>query len=282
MAEGILNVKDENRSECLVHVKGECGNCSDEVMISKYGEFLKRFEQSTDGDLIRLTKKYLNVKRESQIWGHPLFRAWYGEDKAEAVLRNVFKPKGPAHDTSLLNNFNIDDTLEGWAKHGEQLFSKKIKHYSFHMIDFASDSRKELNQIDIGQLIKEGYSAGVCVINTDMSWGGGKHWFCIYLDLSHLGTSDDPMILEFFNSSGNQPMEPMIRWIKNVSDRAVNRVVVKYKKAMKKRIQYSRTECGVWCLSYLKARLQDKTSEWFEECITDDIVTNYRKHLFRD
>jgi hypothetical protein len=274
----------KNRSECSHHVNGECGECSTAEMKKSYSEFLKYFEIPNRGsDAVRNIKNYLNVKKESHIWEHPLFRAWYGEGDADQILKIIFKAKGPAHTTSLLTNFNIDETLENWEKLGKEIFNKKIKHYSFHMIDFAKDKRKELNNIDIATLMKLGYSSFACVLNTDVSSGRGKHWFCVYCDLEHLGNEEDPMILEFFNSSGNEPLDEIAFWVKKVIDDAASQsLVVKYKKAMKNRVQFSNTECGVWCLVYIKFRLQDKTPEWFEAKITDTFVTDHRKHLFRD
>lgn len=279
--EEIITTDDTARSECAEHVKGECGYCSDEHMIGSYKLFLKRFDRISDGeDVIKKIKRYLDVKRESHIWEHPLFRAWYGDSEANDILVRKFKPRGPAHDTSLLSNFNIDETLASWERLSEMLFDKKLKHYSFHMIDFAKYNR-ELNNVDIKELMKLGYNALTCVLNTDVSTGRGKHWFCIYVDMMHTGDKCDPVVIEFFNSSGYQPRKEMVDWFRKVINTAKPLCVV-YKKSLRKRIQFTNTECGVWCLAYIKSRLHDKEPEWFEKMITDDDIIKFRKHLFRD
>lgn len=279
----IIPVDESKRSECAMHVRGECGFCSDEHMVGSYRLFLKRFvgpARGTKEEVIKKMKEYLDVRKESHIWEHPLFRAWYGDSEANDVLIRVFKPKGPAHNTSLLSNFDIDETLASWARLGETLFGKRVKHYSFHMIDFA-DYDKELNRVNIRELANEGYDAMTCVLNTDVYSGRGKHWFCVYVDMAHVGNEADPIVIEFFNSSGNAPRKEMVEWFRKVAKSSEPKVV-KYKISFTKQLQKTKTECGPWCLAYIKSRLHDKDPEWFGKMVTDREIVKFRKHLFRD
>jgi hypothetical protein len=64
------------------------------------------------------------------------------------ILKTQFKPKGPKNSTKLINNFDIDNTMEQWSLYGQSEFNKKFKAVSYQMIDF-NESKNELRDIDL-------------------------------------------------------------------------------------------------------------------------------------
>jgi len=278
----LTSITPDYRSECSAHVENKCGYCSTDELVEIYRKFLDHSGKEVpdnDVDVIEAVKKLLNVKRESHIFKQDQFVSWYGYNKSSEIFDELFKPIGPADSTDLLSNIDIDSVLEQWSKQSRELFQKRFRHIPFQMIDFARPGN-QLYDLNIDRLKDNRYDSIACVLNTDTSKGVGKHWFCVYIDLEHAGTEDDPLMVEYFNSSGNPPRMPVSRWIdKLIRD---SKYEVRYLKSSRRRLQFSQTECGVWCLVYIKARLQNKSPEWFQENANDNLITEYRKHLFSD
>ena len=155
----------------------------------------------------------------------------------------------------------------------------------FQMIDFALNGTA-LQKIDIYQLMKDDYDCFAVVLNTDVSTGRGKHWFCLFMDLNHKGTANDPITIEYFNSSGYEPRPQVLTWIQTtkydmLKDHNIHMKVIYATEG--RQIQYSRTECGVWCLVYILARLSDKPHNWLVKAkVSDSDITEYRQRLFRE
>lgn len=233
--------------------------------------------------IVEAVKKKLGVEREVDIYEHKAFQNFIGHDVAQKKLSTDFKPKGPSNSTALLDNFNIDEALDRWAAVGKDEFGKKFYHVPFQMIDFV-ETRSALSKVDPLELKKQGYNCFGVVINTDVSTGGGIHWFCIYGDLDHAGTVEDPIQLEYFNSSGYTPRPEMEKWLRTVEMEMLKRGVranVIYATGGKQ-IQYSKTECGVWSLVYIYSRLLGKPYHWMANVgANDNDMIEYRQRLFR-
>lgn len=280
---------EDEPSECALHVHGETGVCAFDSDMKYLRGFLKSLNDpaakvaAPKGELIEEIKKVLGVTRESEIWAHPQFRDYIGDDVAQNVLRMRFKTNGPATSTALLDNRNIDDTLEQWSIYARKLFGKKFYHVPFQMIDFAYTGG-QLADLDMGALKQDGYDCFGVVINTDRSSGRGKHWFCLYGDMHHTGTKEDPLTLEYFNSSGNPPMNEIAVWMEKACFDLLKTYGLHCKiiRSMDRRIQMSHTECGMWSLLYIKSRLENHPPQWFYTVgANDKDMIDYRKHLFR-
>lgn len=187
-----------------------------------------------------------------------------------------FKPSGPANSTQLLDNFNIDDTLGRFELLGKEMFGKKFYHVGFQMIDFL-DTNGELANINLLKLINDGYDCMGVIINTDVSSGGGKHWFALYCDLS-----SNPITIEHFNSSGNPARESIIEWTAKQAEklRASGKQVFEIL-AGSKTVQKSNTECGMWSIIYILWRLTGHTREEFYNAgPSDEDMIKLRKLIF--
>jgi len=255
--------------------------------VKYYKKFLESLEEKSDHDPPKLAvekiKDVLKVDTESEIWENTRFRKFVGADLADKILEDKFKPPGPAEGTALLDNHNIDDNLHQWSKYSKKLFGKKFYHVPFQMIDFA-DVQSELSNLDPGELMREKYDCFGVVMNTDVSSGPGKHWFCLYGDLARKGTKEDPIVLEYFNSSGNPPMDSVNVWLEDISHNMLkyHQKYCEITRSAPRRLQHSQTECGVWSLLYIRSRLEDHPPNWFYTVKADDRdMIETRKKLFR-
>lgn len=280
-------------SECALHIHGENGVCAPPSIVKKIREYLLRehadtytpvqLEKMSNESVLNAAKQELGVEKESQVLEHPKVRGHIGSAAVKHALDYYFKAIGPTDSTALLDNFNIDETLRKWSLHSEKLFKgNKFYHIPFQMIDFKRMGT-ELATLDIPALMKQGYKSFGVILNTDVSTGGGKHWFALYGDLDHAGTEKDPIVLEYFNSSGNSPMREVSEWLDDteVELRKLGIEAVKHRSATR-RLQQSQTECGVWSLMYLLSRLKGRSPDWFYKTKANDKdMIDVRKYLFR-
>lgn len=244
--------------------------------LCKSGTCREEAKKMSDEELIKLAMEKLGVKNELEIYKHHLVKQKLGNDKSNKILKKYFKVHGPSDSNELLSNFNIDDVLEQWSLRSDE-FGKKFYHIGFQMIDFEKYGG-ELAYIDPVALRKDGYDCFGVVLNTDVSTGRGKHWFCLYGDLRA-----KPIRIEFFNSSGNQPRREIRQWF----ERLYMKMKKKYNKEIEllisstERLQYSETECGMWTLGYVLSRLKDKPFNWFiVSYIKDDEIYALRRDIF--
>ncbi len=172
--------------------KSECSDdgdiCSPHDIIEKIGETLN--VKGSSGYIIEKSKQILSCDSESCILSNPTIVDSSGESHVNKIKDFNFKPEGPRNSTELLSNYNIDDVLDQWEKQYDGFY-----HIYFQMIDFDYVGT-ELATVDVSHLIRQNYKTMGVVLNTDVSTGGGIHWFCLFCDLTAR-----PITLEYFNSS---------------------------------------------------------------------------------
>lgn len=243
-----------------------------------------------------LANNYKDKVSGGQIWSHELARLVTEEipDLTKDEIKKLeaeLKPYGPADSDQLLSNHNIDEVLDKWC-----VGHSRYYHMPFHMINFMENSQGEkLKNIKLADLIKD-YDSFFVVLNTDTYAGNGKHWFCIYVDLtgkSRPHIDDGPtntdtnkpkegsILIEFFNSSGNPPMPELMPWFAEQIEYAKSKGInMEWARIVKKPAQKSNTECGVWCLLYIRSRMEKKDILNIKNLDADQWVLDMRKHIF--
>lgn len=274
-------------AECSHDIESDI--CSRKNVIEAMRQFYKmRTGKTLSGDpkkVISIVANLLGVKDELDILTAPEFKQFAGR-LTEIEKNERFLPKGPKNTTALLDNFNIDDTLRQLARrnHPKSTHRYRFYHIPFQMIDFEKYNT-ELANLSVKSLVEEGYNSFGCVLNTDVSTGPGKHWFCISWDGTGAGTDDDPWVFEYFNSSGNYPRAEVHDWMRaqiaktarDLNKKTIIHIVATYQ------LQNDNHSCGVYCLAYIYHRLHDKPRGWFiRKGLSDRDMLEFRKKLFRD
>lgn len=287
-------------SECAPTISGEV--CSPDAIIS----LMKKFIEDQTGkpftghkhDILNMMTKLLECDgTESCILSHHRFESIAGSNTLKKVKENRMMPYGPRDNTALLNNFNIDEVLDKYTNK-----IPDFHHINFRMIDFAqtepSEFSKKYNDGEPVEVIKSSLLTfldplffqgskkcmGV-VLNTDIHTNGGKHWFALFFDFRN----PNDITLEYFNSSGNIPMEEVHEYLVKFQ-RKVCRAYPQSKCTIERvssvQLQNSRTECGVYSCYYVISRaegisLRDFRNTCNTKGIPDSKMIEYRKHLFR-
>lgn len=193
-------------------------------------------------------------------------------------------PKG----TELLSNTDIDGILKQWESAFDGFFA-----YNFNMLDYTMWSFRNgrvvegadtLATIDPYELFKN-FTCSACIINSDKYEGGGKHWMALFVDNRGRWPT-----AEFFNSSGRAPVPEWCSYLERVQQ-SLNRLnAADMAAGTKERCeivhnhliqQHSMTECGVYSLFYVWARLNGLPYEYFDaHQVLDLLMMEFRAHLF--
>jgi hypothetical protein len=281
----------EHVSECALWTgKGHDEPCVSAAMI---GDIKKHINAGAGShkDVMDSAKAKTNCTSEKCVL--EALKPHLGEARVKAEIANSLKITGPT-DTKLLSNINIDAIMRQYMNKFPSFFP-----YNFNMLNYASyrfengyviDTPDTLSSVLFADLMTgefdgHKYDCAGCIINTDTYQGAGKHWMALFAD-----TRTDPCTVEFFNSSGNSPAPEWISWMVKTRDGIIHmmehrgtKVNAEVKKVTNIRHQQSKTECGLYSLFYVWARLHDVPIEYFMNTpIPDQLMFEFRQHLFSD
>jgi hypothetical protein len=257
-----------------------------------------------EAEAVRAAAAALGCASESCVLTSPVFRQFVVEKQIlppaalELELATRFKAKGPRNSLALLSNFNIDETLQRWARIFPEFFP-----CPFAMIDFDRSGEPfatiDLSEVlagreplDLGPgfgVVRRPASCFGCVVNTDSSSGPGKHWVAVFVDCRP--PPGAPWTVEYFNSAGRPPGKPVCAWMERSRARladyrarlpgAAGGEVVSVPVTDMDH-QESQTECGLYAMFYIRRRLEGTPfSFFFRQRIPDKAMTAFRQHVFR-
>jgi hypothetical protein len=276
-------MESNNNNECSLDVNN--ATCSDKNTIDIVKKFIKNKTGETlkgsDVDIINNAKVITKCSTEECTLKHVSKNVTSQESFViNNIINNNIKVDGPSNSTVWLNNNNIDSVLR-------QLMGKHagVKHITFQLIDFKKQNT-ELNRTNLlRDVLGKGYTKLCVVLNTDKSGGNGIHWFCIFCDLSTIGSVSNPFTMEYFNSSGRPEPNQVADWCirekcdielkSNFKISIVTAATVTHQKD-------TDSECGVYSLYYIYLRLNNEPISTFSTRIPDSVMIKFRKKLFRD
>ncbi len=269
-------------SECSLYL-GKASVCMTDTMLNSVSKHLHI--DGTSEEILSAAKSATNCDDERCVL--KAMEPVVGREVTEHEISTRLKVAGPT-DSKLLNNINIDETLRQWTIPYPDFYP-----YHFHMLNYAQYAYVDgyvvrrpdtLATVTFADLYPK-YKCCGCVINTDTYQGPGQHWMALFAD-----ARGSDWTVEFFNSSGNGPAPEWVNWMEKT--RAVMeeiiassgiKATVRTVRASSVRHQKSRTECGLYSLFYIWARLNRIPVEYFAtNHIPDQLMFELRQHLFND
>lgn len=269
-----LNDIGINKGECAYNIESDVCFNNDEQ--NKITEHLKNLNVETNKFDIDQVKKHMNCDSQKCI------------ALKMGIDTNIFKPNGPANNTALLSNLDIDKVLEQF----EQKFTN-FKPLHFTMDDWFNTSYSDHDIAKLGNdptyicnIIRQNKNCIGFIINTDKWSGNGIHWTCCFIDLR----LPDNWFIEFFNSSGNKPSKNIKKLIDNIihnlylcNAKPYNCTITNIN-VVKHEHQLSETECGLYGLFYIYNRCRGISTIYFEnneyDKIYDETMIQFRKYMF--
>lgn len=193
-----------------------------------------------------------------------------GKD-AYSILRKYIKPSGPRYVDESITNTHIDHILAQICDH------HNVHHIEYQMMDFDT-TKSELSCLDLVDVAKSKKSGVAVVLNTDVSTGVGKHWVCVYCDLTK-----PQKTLEYFNSSGRLPPPE----VQVCFDRSIDKLKGAGFDARSVVVsdimhQIGGSQCGPYVIYYLWSRMNGTPYSAFNERrIPNETMQEFRKVIFR-
>lgn len=276
--------------ECLIASKGHCMSTN---ALSKVAEVVGATDEKPE-HVIEKAKTETGCGTELCILES--LKPQLGPQLVHSELQTNFKIEGPT-DNGLLSNYNIDEILQQFTVKFPGFFA-----YNFNMANFTE------YRFDNGKIIKEPdtlhtmpfvnlygkYNCAGCVVNTDVYQGKGKHWMALFIDARNgsvgSGASVDgdsvsggaKCTVEFFNSSGGSKPE-WVAWLIKTRDEMSSHMPTEIVRCDRIRHQKSMSECGLYSLFYIYARLQGVPYEYFQNAkVQDRHMFEFRQHLFNN
>jgi len=281
-----------------------CGVCSTRRTLAQIASFLKAEGRAAvskpaaaPAAVVKAAAAELDCGTEACVVRHPRLASYIARTAGPAAaathaaaVEAQLKPAGPRNSDALLSNFDIDGVLARWAAEFPSFFN-----CPYAMMDFETEpylfGRLSLAEVAAGAVPQAVFAPGAsrqaaparrpcdtfaCVLNTDTSAGAGKHWVCVFADLR-----GERWAVEYFNSAGNPPPRPVARWMEEQAARA-GRPVDTFA-VTDVAHQRSDTECGVYALFYVRARLEGTPAGRFGGApVPDSEMLAFRKHLFSE
>lgn len=295
-------------NQCALGRKGAICMRPETVLKVASGMRISAKDANIEELMAKLTK-VTGCDGEKCVLEHARKQKVLSESEATVERKIAFKQSGPT-DVSLLNDGVICDQLYAWMYAFSNFWA-----YNFNMIDFATSSFRRgvvkrepdtLATVDWCEILagKVPYPAdcspeepmstliaaksgkvrcGACIINSDVYDGPGKHWMALFVDARD--ESEHPhWTVEFFNSAAIPPEPEWVEWQVKTRDELLryNRQAhVDVVNVCKVWHQHTKTECGVYSLFYIWARLNNTPARYFmENVLPDQIIFEFRQHLF--
>lgn len=295
-----MEFKHDITNSCAFHVENKNAVCSPVHVVEKLKDFInkttptKKFgddaagranilneghnKDGGDENVIEILKKKYKCNSEACVLKQPDISTYVNPGIVEDTLRHNFKPSGPRQTKEWLSNFDIDDVLRQIQK---KYANKHFLHIPFQMRDFEKTGG-ELSRLNWIKKYELGFRTFGTVVNTDYSHGNGIHWFALFGDFLD---DSDTFTIEYFNSSGELPLDEIMVWMKRLKHECANYFTKPVKDVIVTRLVNQRDDnsCGPYSLYYIISRLDDVPFKYFKNNrIGDRNMQLFRQYIFRD
>jgi hypothetical protein len=130
---------------------------------------------------------------------------------------------------------------------------------------------EELCKFNLKKIINSGKTKIGIIFNLDPHFKGGSHWVSLFINIKN-------KCIYYFDSYGEIIPPRILKLVKTIQNQS-NNIGPQYKfKENKKRHQYSNTECGMFCLHFIRSMiLYDNWKELSTKKLTDKEMLRLRK-----
>ncbi len=261
------------------------GICTSDEIMKSAASALGVISSRPINDVVKDVKNKTGCNTEICILRNKKVIEKIGDDVITEEISKNFKLSGPV-DITLLSNINIDDAiLNQWMVAFPDFFNMGFTMSDFDQRNLDRNIETDrtgngLGRNNIANIYEAGFKTAASVLNTDVHSGAGKHWMAMFIDMR----SPKLITIEFFNSSGNIPQINFKNWMsaaKTILEEKVKGAEVKDLVVTRYMHQHSRTECGVYALYYIWARLNGIPYSVFRSSrVPDELMLEFRQHLF--
>lgn len=292
------------KKHCSPSSKNNKGSCLNRPLLEKVAKVVSNLETCGNIDCSVTCEKILhkNICKElKKISGCDNEACWMTikelmdslSSKERDDFKFSFKPVMPEswkqEPNKWLNTLDIDNVLEQY----EDAF-ETFKYFGATPIDFDKEdlsgkcSVNDLCDVNIKELLDDGYESFGAVFNTDDSNGPGEHWFSVYVDLKGVNRKNKPGFY-YFDSVGSDAPDEIKELVEELLGQSKSLVENRDKRMPKEleilyndiQHQHGNTECGVYSLHFLTEMLQGKNfKRYIKKKRSDKQMEKFRKIFF--
>lgn len=194
----------------------------------------------------------------------------------KSILKNTFRPSRPKqwkkNPDEWLNSVDIMKFMKQYEHlHKDfDFMGPSPIDYDTHLV---SDECvwEELCKFNLKNTINNGKRKIGIIFNLDPHFKGGSHWVAMFIN-----TNDK--CIYYFDSYGEEIPDELYKFVKTIQNQSSN-IGKQYNfKENRKRHQYSNTECGMFCLHFIRSMiLHNNWKELTTKKLTDREMLRLRK-----
>ncbi len=194
----------------------------------------------------------------------------------KSILKNTFRPSRPKqwkkNPDEWLNSVDIMKFMKQYEHlHKDfDFMGPSPIDYDTHLV---SDECvwEELCKFNLKNTINNGKRKIGIIFNLDPHFKGGSHWVAMFIN-----TNDK--CIYYFDSYGEEIPDGLYKFVKKIQNQSSNIGKQYTFKENRKRHQYSNTECGMFCLHFIRSMiLHNNWKELTTKKLTDREMLRLRK-----
>ena len=194
-------------------------------------------------------------------------RRHFSKEKPRRLMeleKKVFKPKGTKGKYEWLSTIEIENVFNQY----------NVMKHNFHFISCVPSDYYTIYPWKFPTDIFDIYPKSAIIFNTDKMDEPGSHWVAVYFER----TGSNTLHVDYFDSTGDPPFEDY----ETLLDLPVFRKWNVYSHINTKKHQHEDTECGIYAIFYIIARMQGrKRDDITRKRISDRDIHELRNVLFR-
>ncbi len=233
----------------------------------------------TDDPVTNRVAASLGCKDEKCIYENKRVQGFFSARGEEVDICKLFKPDGPRSSDEWLSNFNIHNVLDMYIE-----TYPEFEYYKCVLMDFekkAAGQYPDMKSTPITDLLSKGKTVIGSVPNVAKGSSGGTHWVSLLVD----ARNKKHVTIEYFNSTGDPPSAEFQAWMDKTQKAIEAYPPLKGARvsqlANRFTFQRANTECGVYALYFIRARLEGIPFENLtQQPIGDKRMMDFRHYIF--
>ena len=271
--------------KCSPHINNNYNSCLKPDIIKKIGKILN-LKSKNIMVLHNLIKKRLESKCSNEMCWIKI-RSILNNLTDEEIrdFKNSFRPKRPISWYSNKNEWLSSLDLDRVMKQYESKYPF-FKYFKSTPIDYHLKGKNgnckvsKLCNFNLEEEINNGKTFISTIFNTDYHYEPGSHWVAFVIDVEGKCNKKKPSIYYFDPTGDSQPKE-ISKLIRDVKKQG-KELKINFKKHInKKQHQIEDTECGIYCLHFIKSLLLKKDyNDYVNNIKRDNYIEKYRNFFF--
>ena len=225
----------------------------------------------------QLKSKMNNTCYRESCWLSELYEDEHLKEKEYLINFAAKTPKSwKKNPTEWLSSLEIIEVMKRWENIDDEFefIGPSPIDYDTHIM-YNECVWEELCEFNLEDTLNRGKKKIGIIFNLDKHNQPGSHWVALYIDLKKNE-------VYYFDSYGDRIPAQINKFVKKVQEQGKKLNINIKKITLKKRHQYSDSECGMYSLYFIIQLVKGKSISHFNKRISDKYMKKLRKTYFND